>query len=138
MINEDMLKEAAAELSEFQLQALHTLEGEHAFSGKFQRKMKRLIHKVDHPIRHVLTNVAAVFVAVIITVSTLLFLSPDVRAAVTKWIMHYSDDCVSCYHHGGDGREGQGVTGRGFQGTSGEPPILFPFFSGHTTRQVGS
>ena len=45
---------------------------------------------------------------------------------------------ASCYHHGGDGREGQGVTGRGFQGTSGEPLILFPFFSGHTTGQVGS
>ena len=100
MITEDFFKEAAAELSELQLQDLDQSQ-EHAFSGKFQRKMRRLVNKIDHPVRYWFTNAAAVFLAVLVTAASLLFFSPSARATVVKWILNYSDDYVSCYHNGG-------------------------------------
>lgn len=100
MINEEGFIAAATELCEFQFRTLD-IQDDHAFSAKFRRKMKRLIHRTDYPVRHLLTNAAAVFVAVLIAISTLLFLSPGVRALVTKWILNYTDDYVSCYHSGG-------------------------------------
>lgn len=95
MIDEGMLKAAAAEFSRYQLECMAGMEDEpHVFSCKFERKMRRIIFKADHPFQHIARNVAAIFVAVVVALAAFLSICPDVRATVVEWICNISGGMV--------------------------------------------
>ena len=101
MMDEELLKAAAAELSLCQLQSLEEIPEEpHVFSPTFERKMKRLINKTDHPCRRILLNTAAIFLAAILALAAFLSISPKARAVVSKWFTSICDNGVRFYSSG--------------------------------------
>lgn len=102
MMNEELLKAAAAEISLCQLSSLEAIEEQdHTFSPKFEKKMRRLIAKTDHPYRRILLNAVAIFMAVMMLFAALMAINPNVRAAVIKWVCNISGGVVH-YHYGGE------------------------------------
>ena len=95
MMNEELLKAAAKEVSLCRLDCLDAMEPEHhTFSPKFERRMKRLIHKTDHPYRYIVRNVAAIFIAMIMLFAALLAINPKARAMFTKWLCNITGGVV--------------------------------------------
>lgn len=85
MINEEMLKLAAAEVSEAMVASVPMRE--HSFSPAFERKIRGLIRRAAHPVGYrVLRQAAAVLAAAIMTFALLYMTSPTVQAAVNSWI----------------------------------------------------
>ena len=98
MIDDELLKAAAAEVRLCQLNALSEQEMEpHVFSKKFEKKMKHLIYKTDHPYRRTLRNIAAIFIAAVMLFATFLSINPKARAAVVRWICSFTGGAVH-YH----------------------------------------
>ena len=84
MITEQMLQQAAAQLSDAMVKSVADIP--HDFSPRFLRRMP-LFRRAQHPVRYRLVRQCAAVLLTLITVfGTLLALSPTVRAAVFGWI----------------------------------------------------
>ena len=88
MINEEMLKKAAAETDQAIRDSLPAPEKcEHEFSTSFQRKMRRIFRRTRHPVIYKLLQYAACFVLVVaLAGGTWLTIDAEARAAVFAWI----------------------------------------------------
>lgn len=85
MITEQMLQQAAAQLSDAMVKSVADIP--HDFSPRFLRRMQPLFRRAQHPVRYRLVRqCAAVLLALITVFGALLALSPTVRAAVFGWI----------------------------------------------------
>ena len=88
MINDTMLRQAAAELAIAMNESLpDPKECAHQFSPKFEKKIKRLTRRTNHPIIYrSLRRVASILLVVVIGFCSVLAVSAEVRATVLGWV----------------------------------------------------
>ena len=88
MINEEMLKAAAAEADRAIIDSLPApVECEHVFSQSFQRKMHRTFRKAKYPAIYTLSKYAACFIlAAALVGSTWLTVDAEARVSFSVWM----------------------------------------------------
>lgn len=90
MINEDLLRRAAAKASEKHTELLaigYDSEKQHIFSKAFERKIKRLTRRTDHPVFYKISRSAAsILVSILVAGSFWLTFDGEARAAFIGWI----------------------------------------------------
>lgn len=88
MINEEMMKKAAAEADQAIRDSLSApADCKHEFSPSFQRKMRRTFRKAKHPMIYKLPKYAACFVlAVALASGTWLTVDAEARASFFAWV----------------------------------------------------
>ncbi len=88
MISEEQLHIAVVEYNQIFMETLPETEASDAqFSPQFHRKMRRLIQKTNHPVRYrLLRGALAAVLSLVILFSAVLAASPEVRAAVVRWL----------------------------------------------------
>lgn len=104
MITDKMIAEAAAELNNAMLRSLpEPSECDHQFSPAFERKMKRIVRRANHPWFYRITKSVACFLLVIlISLASLMVISPTVRAAVIGWVKEQYETFTTYFFHGDD------------------------------------
>lgn len=88
MMNDEMLRLAAAEADHTLCDSLlATMEKEHTFSARFERRMNHLIHRTKHPVFYPVLRQAACFLLLLVLAGTT-WLTVDVqaRAAFFAWV----------------------------------------------------
>lgn len=99
IITDEMIAEAAIEVNDAMLRSLPATDDcHHHFSARFERKIRRIIRRVEHPVwTNVLQRAAAIVLLLLIGFSSVLALSPTVRAAVLSWIREQYESFISYY-----------------------------------------
>ena len=87
MLNDEMMKEATAEVERFLLSTIPEDVEPHEFSPEFERKMQKLTHRANHPVRYRMIRVTLVSIlAILALIGTVLAVSPEIREASARWI----------------------------------------------------
>lgn len=99
MITEDMLRKAAAEVSDAMAQNVADGDiGDHMFSDRFEKKMQKLRCRSQHPVRRqIFRGVAAAILVMVVLFGSIMVASPETRAAVVKWLVTQADGMLH-YH----------------------------------------